>query len=440
MDIEITTYRLESKQQLLTNEIQDAINRVSISGGGKVVIAPGTYRCGTLYLKDHVTLALSEGAILVGSRDLRQYPMPDDAFCDAVGDVRGRAFIVSEGTTGAALIGPGVIDGNGGAFPQHEPGYKERPFLLRVHKSRQFTIKNISLRNSAAWTCHLLDCDEVTVQEVRIDSRINENNDGIDIDSCRDVNVMQCKVESDDDAICIKSTQSSPCENIEVKDCVLVTECSAIKIGTESYGDVRHVNIHHCRIPYAATGAIKILSSDGATIEDINISNIDIEKGTGPIFIRLGERSRTYTTSDQPKKAGQIRDIKFDKINASVFCPPKDIENPFTGEVMPSRSFSGIFITGLPDKCVENIALSNLSIQFYGQGRRDDIGRLLPQHRDMYPELFYFGPLPSYGVYLRHTKNISFDDIDFSLLHDDPRPMFAETDTLNSTFNLRRSS
>jgi hypothetical protein len=43
--------------------------------------------------------------------------------------------------------------------------------------------------------------------------------------------------------ICLKATHREPCDDIAVHDCVLGTECGALKLGTESYGDTRWVRV-----------------------------------------------------------------------------------------------------------------------------------------------------------------------------------------------------
>jgi hypothetical protein len=215
---------------------------------------------------------------------------------------------------------------------------------------------------------------------------------------------------------------------VQVSGCTLVTECSALKLGTESYGDIRRVTIADCRIPYAGTGAIKLLTSDGGIFEDIEIRDIEIERGTGPIFMRLGSRGRTYVCGVEAKGPGKLRRVRFANIRARTFVPPKDIVQPFTGEMMPARAFSGVFVTGLLGHPIEDVTFENIDIAFSGGGRPEDVGRTLPEEPAMYPELYYFGALPAAGVYVRHAKTIRFANTRASLQQPDPRPMFAYDD------------
>lgn len=427
-EIRISSHRQNHRSELSSPRIQKAIDECAAAGGGRVVLGPGSYRCGTLFLRDNVTLHLEAGAGILGSPKLADYPAPETSFVDAVGDIRGRALILAERVKNVGLTGEGVIDGNGGAFHQGTAEHSQRPFLVRVVHAQNVTISGLTLRASAAWTVHLLDCDDALVERVTIDSRVNENNDGIDIDSSRRVTVRHCTIFSDDDAVCLKATRREPCEDIHVHDCELFTECGALKLGTESYGDMRRVKLHDCRIRYAATCAIKVLTSDGAVIEDVDIRNIDADLTTGPIFFRLGARGRTYAEGDAPKPAGKLRRVTIEGLRAKVFQPTAPSIQHFTKQLLPPEAFSGILLTGVPEQPIEDVVVRNCDIRFVG-GFQGDASKLTPPEEPaMYPEHFYFGVLPGSGAFLRHVRGVTFENVKMALQHPDVRPLVATDD------------
>lgn len=430
-DLTLGTYRRENHHELDSREIQAALDASAAAGGGTVTLLPGTYRCGTIFLRRGVKLHLSRGAIILGSPRLADYPMPATPFVDAVGHTRGRALFIADGISDFALTGEGVIDGNGGAFSQEDPEHRQRPFLLRFVDSQRFALRGLTLRNSAAWTVHLLNCVSATLEHLTIDSRVNENNDGIDIDSCRHVLVRHCEVYTDDDAICLKSTRPEPCEDIEVHHCTLSTECSALKLGTESYGDIRRVTLRDCRVLYAATGAIKLLTSDGGVFEDIEVRDIVVERGTGPIFLRLGERQRIYLPGAAAKPAGKLRRVRLANIRATVFVPPKEIVIPFTGEPMPAAAFSGMLITGLPGHPIEDVTFANCDFTFVGGYAGDPQHLHPPEQPAMYPEHFYFGVLPGAAAFYRHARGLMLRGVRFTLAQPDSRPLVVAEDVAN---------
>src|ERR1700739_2408459 len=59
---------------LETASLQRAIDAAA-AAGGTVTLKPGTYLTGSLFLKSGVTLDLPEGATLIGSEKLDDYPM-----------------------------------------------------------------------------------------------------------------------------------------------------------------------------------------------------------------------------------------------------------------------------------------------------------------------------------------------------------------------------
>ena len=44
------------------------------------------------------------------------------------------------------------------------------------------------------WVQHYLACDEVEIRGINVHSRVNVNNDGIDIDGCRRVRISDCEI------------------------------------------------------------------------------------------------------------------------------------------------------------------------------------------------------------------------------------------------------
>ncbi|RZK44545.1 MAG: glycoside hydrolase family 28 protein, partial [Hymenobacter sp.] len=56
-----------------TKALQKAIDAAA-KKGGTVILAPGQYLTGSLFLKKGVTLHLDKGVTLLGSQDLKDYP------------------------------------------------------------------------------------------------------------------------------------------------------------------------------------------------------------------------------------------------------------------------------------------------------------------------------------------------------------------------------
>ncbi|PKQ65173.1 glycoside hydrolase [Labilibaculum filiforme] len=400
---------------LNTAFIQTAIDECSEAGGGTVLIRDGIYVSGTVLLKDNVTLKVDEGAQLIGSDNPGDY-QTIDPFTDAVGQQRGKCLIGALNAKNIAISGKGIIDGRGELFKREalakcmrklkldESRLNEfvnnRPFLLRFVKSSRVTLTDISLRQPAAWTCHFFQCNDILVDGITIYSHAHKNNDGIDLDSSKDAVIKNCTIDSGDDAICFKTTSPVATQNVQVSNCRLKSDWGTIKFGTESMGDFRDISITNCYIHETRGGGIKILSVDGANIDNIKMDSIQMEKVDMPIFIRLGERLRTYR--DAPKQeVGSINNVTISNVVATTW----DLEE---SRVSPP---SGIFMTGTKNHPLGAVKLENIQIYLPGRGTKEQAKVIVPEDEEKYPEFSFFGVLPSYGIMGRHMETLRISNL-----------------------------
>ena len=82
---------------LNTKSIQAAIDACSKSGGGTVWFPAGRYVSGTIYLKSHVTLFLEAGAVLEGSKNLKDYPVTISKVRSYTDNYTNKSLIYAEG-------------------------------------------------------------------------------------------------------------------------------------------------------------------------------------------------------------------------------------------------------------------------------------------------------------------------------------------------------
>ncbi|WP_010181178.1 glycoside hydrolase family 28 protein [Aquimarina agarilytica] len=420
-----------------TIAIQKAINACHKQGGGKVVVSNGTYITGTVLLKNNVHLVIHENGVLKGSSNPLDY-QSIDMFTDATGQERGNCLIGAVNAKNIGVSGKGIIDGNGAAFlhknlvkerrrlhilESNKTFGKNRPFLLRFVKSSKIHVKGIQLREPAAWTCHFYQSSNIQIEEVSIYSHANFNNDGIDLDSSSAVSIKNCTIDTGDDAICFKTTSPIPTHDIKVSECSLKSEWGAIKFGTESMGDFYNILVTDCVINDTRGGGIKILSVDGANITNVTIKNIKMNAVDMPIFVRLGERLRTYRNTPK-QKVGSIDKLLIKNIQATTQSIEKLRVNP------PS----GILITGTPAYDIGTVKLEDISINLPGGGKKANI-KLVDEQVAAYPEFSFFGMLPAYGIYGRHIKKITLSNVNFKIENPDERAQIILEDVDNKIIN-----
>jgi len=404
-------------KNLCTSAIQQAIDAAAKAGGGVVTCPPGTWLTGTIFLKSHVTLRLQQGCTLLGSTNINDYPERIPAIRSYTDNYTRRSLIYAEGIDDIAIEGAGTLDGNGGLFPR-KAGPKVdylRPYLLRVINCRDVRVEGIFLKNSAMWTHHYFACERVRVTGVRVWAFANYNNDGIDIDGCRDVVVSKCFMASEDDGITLKSTSEHPCQSIVISDCAVSSRSSCIKLGTESMGGFRDVTIVNCTVNKVPSDAPKIfgdgrnglvgidlISADGGCLERVNISNVTIDGMLVPIGLRLGARGRGLVDSQRVPESqrparlpvGTFKDVSLANIVA-------------TG----GGRNCGILLLGHPGHPLQNVSLANITVRGKGGGEAKLADRPVPERAYDYPQPVSWGNLPGYGLYARHVRGLTVSNV-----------------------------
>jgi polygalacturonase len=260
------------------------------------------------------------------------------------------------------------------------------------------------------WVQHYLDCEDVYLTGLRVRSRVNHNNDGIDIDCCRRVRISDCDVWSGDDAIVLKSTSDKPCRDIVISNCVISSNCSALKLGTESNGGFEDVAVSNCSIYDTRLAGIAVEMVDGGILDRVRFSNINMRNVRGPIFVRLGNRARPFIEGGSTPGMGKLRNVLIEGVSAT------------------GGAKIGCAICGLPGHPVEHITLRDISVSFEGGGTREDAAREIPELPDKYPEFPMFGVLPAYGFYVRHARDVHFDNVRCTTATPDARPALVTED------------
>jgi len=384
-----------------TRSIQSAIDACAKSGG-TVLVPSGTWLSGTLVLKSNVTLQFEAGAILRASRDLQDYPPHVPALRSYTDTYTDKSLIYAEDAENIAICGRGTLDGQGAAF---SGPYKVRPYMLRFVACRNVSVEGVTLRDSPMWVQHYLACEHVRIHGITVHSRVNQNNDGIDIDACSGVTISDCDIWCGDDAIVLKATLDRPCRDVVVTNCVLSTLCNALKLGTESNGGFRNIAISNCTVYDTRLAGIAVEMVDGGLLDRVTISNIVMNNVGAPIFIRLGDRARPFIEGGSRPPAGALRNVSISHVQAD------------------GAGATGCAIAGLPGHAIENVTLDDIRLVFAGGGKPG--AAPVPERPEAYPEYSMFGPLPAYGFYCRHVRNLRLRDVRTTVTQSDERPALA---------------
>ncbi len=424
---------------LNTQAIQAAIDDAHHRHGGTVVIPKGTFLSGSLVLKSGVELHVEAGATLLGSTNRVDY----------IGLHRWLALILADGQTDIAITGQGIIDGQGrelalnidalyhdGTMPEmnynhrrHRPNEPERPQILEFVNCQRIKISGVTIKNAACWVQTYSLCDHLTIEKLWVESNAFWNNDGIDIDDCTNVRISGCDVNVADDGICLKSEHADACcDNIVIEHCRVRSSASAVKFGTASYGGFRNVTVRNISVYDTYRSAIALEAVDGGTLENIDVSDIYARNTGNAIFIRLGHRNVDGAV-------GAARNICIRRVRADVPFDRPDIAYDLRG---PGLSFFHnpipASITGIPGYCVENVTLEDIEITYPGRANTGmayiPVSRLsaVPENEAEYPEFTMFEELPAWGLYVRHARGLTLNNICLRLKDGDFRPAYVFDD------------
>ena len=268
--------------------IQKAIDACTAAGGGRVIVPAGhEFMSGPFNLKSNIEFVVEVNARIWANPNEQLYTK--SAFRSNTGE--GTMWISGENLKNVTLCGAGCIDGNGIAFmgAELEDSYVLKPFnvtdprphLLTIVGGGNIRIRDLTIRNSAYWTVHLVGCNDVAIDNLTLLNSVKvRNSDGIDLDHSKNVRISNCYIESGDDCICLKNRREfeefGACENITVNNCTMTSRSCAIKIGSENMDRISHVVINNCIIRNSNRG-IGIQNRDEGTVSDVIFSNIVID-------------------------------------------------------------------------------------------------------------------------------------------------------------------
>ncbi|MHB8901701.1 MAG: glycoside hydrolase family 28 protein, partial [Thermoguttaceae bacterium] len=296
-----------------------------------------------------------------------------------------------------------------------------RPSFLYFRRCRDLVLRDVTLKNSPAWTVHLLRCQNARVETVTIRNPLHgPNTDGIDVNSSIDVVIRRCDIITGDDGVVLKSTEPGhdhPSRNITVEDCRIWSACNCLKIGTETHDRFENIVFRNCRLYGGSDAALErplsglaIESVDGASLSGITATDLTMDNVRAPIFVRLGHRggNSDRTRQVEPRVPGRIERVVIRNVTAE-------------------RSMFESSITGIAGHCVQDITLENIRLQYEGGGKEDWVLAEVPDEQVIarYPEAQMFGRLPAWGLYCRHAEGIRLVNVAFSCLVPDPRPVLV---------------
>jgi len=405
---------------LNTTAVQKAIDTCTTDRGGTVVVPAGDFVIGTIELKSNVSLRIAAKGRLLGSAKIEHYKAGN-----GIPPGNGNIVMISAANAeNISLEGPGTIDGNGAKFftghgdmtgpgQNSAEGYYQRPHLLIFHRCRNLVIRDVFLTASAYHCARILECQRVNIDAVRIHNRVNLNNDGFHINSCRYVHMINCDVTCQDDACALFGSN----EFVTVTNCTFSTRWSVFRFGG---GEAENITVSNCVIYDTYGCPIKARIGARSRLENISFSNLVLRNVTGPITLGLDSTRRNPDPNAPPPARGVMRNIKFNGIRSTVVAEGKQHEDlPWPQKFRPGETRQCIVLNGVGEGFLENISFQDVHVTYEGGGTSEEAAREIPK---LAGEYFEIGTPPAYGMYVRNVRGLSLNNVRFDVTTPDLRP------------------
>ncbi|HEY1213388.1 MAG TPA: glycoside hydrolase family 28 protein [Bryobacteraceae bacterium] len=372
-----------------TEAIQRAIDNAAKSKGA-VTFRPGVYRTGALFLRSGVRFQIDEGVTIRGVQDLLAYPeMPTRVA--GVEMTWPAALINVYQQSDVSISGRGKIDGDGKFWwdrywrlrKEYEPkGLRwaadydcKRVRLIQIYKSSNINVQDLTLERSGFWTVHVCYSQHVHVHGITICNNIGgrgPSTDGIDIDSSSNVLAERCDIDCNDDALCLKAGRDAdglrvnrPTENVVIRDCTIRGGAAGVTVGSETSGGIRNVKVSGLRVlagvPYGIY--FKSAKTRGGTVENIEISNLQLEGVATPIGVTMNWNP-SYSYAQLP--AGMTKVPSYWKVLTEPVPPAKGLphfHDVRISDVYATNAKRAFQVSAFPGDPLERFSFDRLTIR-----------------------------------------------------------------------------
>lgn len=402
-----------------TQAFASGIAALSEAGGGHLLVPAGIWLTGPIELKSGIDLHLEEGALVLFDKNKEEYPLYIADY-EGVKCIRAKSPIGAEEAHDISITGKGVIDGNGhlwrmakqfkftprewearkksspdtvidtkegevwfptksafdGAMRQEAdletvgavraleeaaPYYDYyRPCMVNLVGCDRVLLEGVTFRNSPAWNVHPLFCRNLTIRHAIIHNEAYaQNGDGLDVESCSQVEIHDTVFDVGDDAICMKSGKNGearkiavPTEKVWIHDCKVLRGHGGFVIGSEMSRGVRDVEVENCTFMGTDIGLrFKSALGRGGVVENIRIKGIQM--------LRIPGEAIVFTMGYTMRKLDGTTPYEGVKVSKEDVPEFRNFE---ISHINVLEAKTGLKIEGLDEMPVHDIHLEQISI------------------------------------------------------------------------------
>jgi len=408
-----------------------AAARAKASGGATLLVPSGLYKSGPIELFDNTTLLLERGAIIKFIPDPELYP-PIETRWEGVRCFAMQPLVLARSVRNIAIIGEGTLDGSGHSWwnmygakraagqsgPQtpieqklaslnkaggEQPsggGGREtqflRPPLIQFLDCDGVLLKGIRLKDSPFWTVHPVFSRRIRIESVQIHNPADApNTDGIDIDSCEDVEILDSVVDVGDDCVALKAgsglsglAEGRASRNVRIAGCSFLSGHGGVVIGSETAGGIENLDVSNCHFSGTDRGVrLKSRRGRGGLVQNLSFRNLVMENTLAPLTINL-----YYECGAKESEAATLFSQDTQELSPLT---PRMRNILVTNLVATGCRASAGFIVGLPESPIVNLRLEHYIIKMA------DKNLVSPSKSEMYRGI---GETSVRGIRIRYAE------------------------------------
>lgn len=392
---------------LCMDAFEKAFAELEKRGGGQLIVPDGIWFTGPIGLKSHTELHLEDNAIIVFSTDQDLYPIIDTNF-EGLDVRRCLSPLYADGETDIAITGKGIIDGNGAAWrelkrrkvgddtwkamtkghgvlsedgkvwypdegymrarltagslnyqdqslPEEEIKTFLRPVMVSIKNCERVLLEGATFQNSSCWNIHPLWSKDIIIRNITVrNPHYSTNGDGIDIEACENVILVDSVFDVGDDAICIKSGKDADgrrharkCRNLIIDNCTVYHGHGGFVVGSEMSGGVENILVSDCRFMGTDVGLrFKSTRGRGGLVKDIWCRDIYMKD-----IVTYGVIFNLYYAG---VAATELKDGATEDLMPVDETTPEFRDCHFSG-IVCSGAKQAIYINGLPELPVSGL-------------------------------------------------------------------------------------
>ncbi len=380
--VDISNYLLKDDYNIdITSKLQAVL--LAVPDNTTVYFPAATYHITSLFLRSNLKLVFEPGVVFNISTKRELFPIIPDIVedkqfanekCLSTWEGNPQAsfssIITGYNLQNIEIVGEVKIEGNA-SYENWWDNPKQlnvawRPKTIFLNNCQNVIIHGLSIYNSPSWTIHPFYCNDICFYDVYINNpKDSPNTDGINPESCRNIEINGCNFNLGDDCIAIKSgkiymakNHYQPTENIRIVNCKMEHGHGAIVLGSEIACGVKHLEIMNCYFNDTDRGLrVKTRRGRGekSIIDDITFTNILMNDVRAPITLNA------YYKCDPDGNSDYVASRE------SVSLPEDTpILGKFSFDNLECKNIHQVICMayGLPEINIEKIQITNSNFSF----------------------------------------------------------------------------